>query len=267
MKAVALTLLTLAWGGSALAENPQHLRRLATTNQCSQCDLRGVGLVFAQMERLNVAGANLQDANLGRGKFAGGVFRQANLQRVSFFGSDLTGADFTNADLRGADLADANLAGANLTGANLTGANLNRAYLEGAIVHNAVFEGAYLRDAAGLPPQVVQAKDYYAWGLEEAQRGRHDRAIAYLDATLQLDETLTDARMARAVTRSRIGDMAGAIEDAKQAEAEFTKAGASEKAKVAKEFHQGLAQTNKPPGFWDNFLNSVAPMLFQFFLR
>ncbi len=267
MKAVALALLTLAWGQGALAENPQHLQRLATTNQCPRCDLRGVGLVFAQMERLNVTGANLQDANLGRGKFAGGVFRQANLQRVSFFGSDLTGADFTNADLRGADLADANLTGANLTGANLTGANLNRAYLEGAIVQGTVFEGAYLRDAAGLPPTVVQAKDYYRWGLEEAQRGRHDRAIAYFEATLQKDESLTEARMARAATRSRLGDVAGAIEDAKQAEVEFTKAGAPEKAKVAKELYQTLEQANKPPGFWDNFLNSVAPMLFQFLLR
>ncbi len=267
MKAAVLALLTWAWGYGALAENPQHFRRLVVTSQCPRCDLRGVGLVFARMERLNVTGANLQDANLGRGKFAGGVFRQANLQRVSFFGSDLTGADFTNADLRGADLADANLAGANLTGANLTGANLHRAYLEGAIVQGTVFEGAYLRDAAGLPPTVVQAKDYYRWGLEEVQRGRYGPALAYFDTTLQLDETLTEARMARAATRSRLGDATGAIEDAKQSELEFTKAGALEKAKVAKELYQTLEQANKPPGFWDNFLNSVAPMLFQFLLR
>ncbi|MGQ9866129.1 MAG: hypothetical protein ACUVSQ_07570, partial [Pseudanabaenaceae cyanobacterium] len=126
---------------------------------------------------------------------------------------------------------------------------------------------ADLLDAAGLPPTVVQAKDYYRWGLEEAQRGRSERAIAYFDATLQMDETLTEARMARAATRSRLGDMDGAIADAKQAEAEFTNAGAPEKAKVAKELYQALEQANKPPGFWDHFLNSVAPMLFQFLLR
>jgi uncharacterized protein YjbI with pentapeptide repeats len=74
-------LTTLALSSSVAAANPDHVRRLLSTNACAGCDL---------------SGADLKGANLR--------------------GADLRNADLRYADLRGADLSGANLKGANLYG-------------------------------------------------------------------------------------------------------------------------------------------------------
>ena len=79
---ITAVLATFALASTVAAANPDHVRRLQTTNACPGCDL----------SRANLRGWNLHNA-------------------------DLRNADLSYADLREADLSKANLTGANLYGA------------------------------------------------------------------------------------------------------------------------------------------------------
>lgn len=95
MSAAALSLLfPLMVASTAQAENPEHVRRLLTTNACYGCDL---------------SGAILSDAHL-----IGADLRNANLSGAQLVGSNLEGADLTGANLEGANLTDVMLTNASL---------------------------------------------------------------------------------------------------------------------------------------------------------
>ena len=78
----------------------------------------------ADMQRVDLALANLPACDLSNVNFDHAIFRYANLQNANLGNTILEGADLTGANLRGA-----NLSGADLTRADLTGANLNGAVL------------------------------------------------------------------------------------------------------------------------------------------
>ncbi|MEM1426966.1 MAG: pentapeptide repeat-containing protein, partial [Cyanobacteria bacterium P01_H01_bin.130] len=72
------TLGAIFLGSTAIASraaDPQHLQQLLQTNSCENCDLRGAGLVYGNLQGANLQGANLQGANLSRSNL-----RYANLQ-------------------------------------------------------------------------------------------------------------------------------------------------------------------------------------------
>jgi tetratricopeptide (TPR) repeat protein len=178
----------------AIAENFQHLQQLMSTKECTGCDLSGSGLV-----RADLAGARLSGANLTR----------ANLSRANLAGADLSGAN-----LSGASLFGANLTGANLTGANLRGTDLREAYLVDVDFTDALVDSAYVQDAVGMPSELLSVEEVYNWGVAEAKRKNHKKAIAYFNRALSLDPEFAPAYLARAVVRAETGDTNGAIGDA-----------------------------------------------------
>lgn len=230
------------------AENLQHTQQLLATKQCPNCDLSGAGLVLA-----NLAGANLAGANLAR----------ANLSRA-----DLTGADLTGANLAGTSLNGANLAGANLTGANLTGTDLRDAYLTGAILTETPLNNAQLLGVRGLPSNVGSAVDFYRLGIEEAKAGNYVDAINHYNQAIRLEPRLAAAFFARSMAKADLGDLQGAVADAKQAQELYGRLRSPEGVQVSTELVQVLEarlnpEDNQPKGGFLGVLESAAPLLLR----
>ncbi|PZO43526.1 MAG: pentapeptide repeat-containing protein [Pseudanabaena frigida] len=87
--------------------DPNQIRQVLQTKECSGCDLSRAKLSFA-----NLRGANLRNANLFSADLKLADLREANL----------IGAILDKADLRGADLSGADLTGVYMTETNLCGA-------------------------------------------------------------------------------------------------------------------------------------------------
>jgi uncharacterized protein YjbI with pentapeptide repeats len=188
----------LGWSTPGRAENLVHLQQLMNTRECQGCDLFNAGLVNSNLNGVNLAGADLRNANLNRANLRG-----ANLQGANLRGAVLSYADLTNADLRGADLTGVDLREAFLTDANMTGTILTGAFLVGAV---------------NLPDSILTAEMLYSWGLTETQRGNFSGAIEYYNRALAIDPTMTNAILARGISRYRLADMQGALADATTAE-------------------------------------------------
>ncbi len=129
-------------------------------------DLRGTDLRDADLSRLNLAGVRLGDddplatdserrdlaAQMDRVNLAGANLAGAIAPGVSFVGANLHAAQLAQANCAGASfaaahLAEANLSGAQLTDADLTGVNLSGAQLAGAVLVGAHMQKADLRGA------------------------------------------------------------------------------------------------------------------------
>lgn len=270
VKNLGLVALLLIPGGMG-AENLQHLNQLLATKQCQGCDLTRTGLVQSDLSRINVAGSDLSDANLSRANLRGANLQKTNLSRASFFGADLTGAD-----LRGANLSQADLGGANLTGANLTGAifaqtDLRQAILTGANFDGVDFRNAYVRGAVDIPLHALKAEEFYLWGMEEGRRKNPRGAIENFNRSVTLDPNFAPAFMGRAVAKKELRDLAGAIEDAKQAERLFQAQSNLEGAKLAQELVtviQNPPQENKPQNHpLSGIFTSLGSILLPFLMR
>ncbi|MFB2839006.1 pentapeptide repeat-containing protein [Floridanema evergladense] len=236
----SVTLLTtFSLIGPGLAANPEHTRQLLATKKCSQCDLTDAGLVMA-----NLVGADLTGADLSR----------ANLSRANLMGADLRGANLMGASLHGANLSGANLSGANLTAADLRGAFLSQANLVGTNLVNANLLGA-----VGLPNYTGNAEDFYRWGMAEAERDNHQRALELLNQALVMKPDYANAYLGRGMVQFNQGDRAGALADSKKAAQLYTAQGNQEGAKAAQQIVAGIEQLNNPkkrgPSIGENLFN------------
>lgn len=97
-----------------------NITTLQQTKNCPQCDLSG-----ANLNRMDLSGANLEGANLSRAKLnlanlTGANLRKADLRDVVFGGADLAEADLRGADLRGTSFAGAYMSGILLDGELIT---------------------------------------------------------------------------------------------------------------------------------------------------
>ena len=108
--ATALLLTPFCLAAPAKAKNPDSVKRLLETKECSKCDLSG-----ADLSGMNLSFAILVDANL----------KGASLKGTNLSHADLTRANLSQADLRQANLSQAYLTNANLDQTNLIGASLN----------------------------------------------------------------------------------------------------------------------------------------------
>jgi uncharacterized protein YjbI with pentapeptide repeats len=97
-------------------------------------DLRGARLHEAQLQGMNLSGAQLQGAGL----------RNAQLQGTNLDKANLSSADLTNAQLYGASLDNTTLTGASLEDARLRGAWLGKTQLQSAELSYAWLDGAWL---------------------------------------------------------------------------------------------------------------------------
>jgi uncharacterized protein YjbI with pentapeptide repeats len=153
-----LGLLTLLGGtmisSTALAANPQHVKRLLKTNQCPLCDLSnadlsdtnlfGVSLVGANLEGANLSGsnlgaANLSDANLTSANLQGTYLMEATLDRTNLNQSNLIQAYLRNAKITHSQFEQAVLLKANLSEATIFDTNFHKADLSDANLSQTVF--------------------------------------------------------------------------------------------------------------------------------
>jgi uncharacterized protein YjbI with pentapeptide repeats len=223
----SVTLLTtLSLTNTAFAANPEHTRQLLSTRQCPQCNLTDAGLVMA-----NLPGADLTGADLSR----------ANLSRANLIGADLRGANLMGASLHGANLTGANLSGANLTAADLRGAFLSQANLVGTNLANANLLGAI-----GLPTYTGNAEDFYRWGMAEAERDNHQKALELLNQALTMNPDYANAYLGRGMVQFNQGDRLAALADTKKASELYTTQGNQQGVQVAQQVIDGIEQLNNP---------------------
>jgi uncharacterized protein YjbI with pentapeptide repeats len=239
----------------ARAENIQHLQQLMNTRQCQACDLNRTSLVHSNLEGVDLSGADLRGANLSR--------------------SDLRNANLSGADLSGAVLVNADLTGANLSNANLSGADLREVYFTGANLEGTVLQGAVMIGAVGLPETVLTAEDLYLWGMAESRRGNYRGAIDYYTRAHEARPDYSNAVLARAIARYRMGDPDGAIADATLAEQMYTTALNQQGQEVSQQLI-ALATAYKQAGEVEisagrpnflNFITSLSGMALQFLVR
>lgn len=232
----------------AKAENLEQTQKLLATKQCQNCDLSGAGLVLANLVGANLNGSNLVGANLSR--------------------SNLTGADLRGANLTGASLFGANLTGANLTGAILNGTDLRSSYLTNAILDPKSLNNAQLVGVVGLPANSGSAEDFYRLGVTEAKSGHYVNAIDFYNQALRLDPNLAAAYFGRSMARADLGDLVGAIGDAKQAQQLYKTLNSPEGEQISLQLVETLEyrqnpDTNKPRGGFLGMLETAAPMLLR----
>jgi uncharacterized protein YjbI with pentapeptide repeats len=103
---------------------------------------QNICLHFAQLDGLDLAGANLKGADM-----VAAILDNTNLKGANLEGATIAGGEMREANLEGANMAGAKLSGANLTGANLTHANLTSADLTYAILDSADLQHADMTDA------------------------------------------------------------------------------------------------------------------------
>lgn len=118
----------------------------------AEANLQGLNLFGANLQEAKLFKAKLQGANLSQAKLQDAVFSAAKLQGANLRGANLERAFLCQAKLPDTDLREANLertnfGGANLERANFGRANLERANLRGAILQEAVFSEAKLQGA------------------------------------------------------------------------------------------------------------------------
>ncbi len=241
-------LSTITLTSPAVAENVEHTRQLLSTKQCPNCDLISAGLVLADLVGADLRGANLTNANLSR--------------------ANLTGADLSGANLTGASLYGANLTGANLSDTNLRGTDLRGAYLMNAIVSQTNIQEAQLIGVTGLPSNTGSAEDFYYWGIEELRVGNSVNAINFYNQALRLNPDLAAAYFARSMARADLGDLTGALKDAKLAQDLYSSLGSDEGEQIALQLVELLEfqlnpEENKSRGGFLGVLESAAPMLLR----
>ena len=197
--------------------NPEHMQQLLTSNNCTDCDLRGASLAGANLQQTNLKGSNLRGVNLEGANLEGANLEGCNLRWANLEGANLQGADLStkgvmptnlrHAILRNADLSNAKLDGANLDkadleNANLTGADLTRAVLEdwgGKTFFYTSLREANLRGAnfskADMDRVFLNGADLSGADLSGADLDRAHLEGATLDGANLMDASLNDVEL------------------------------------------------------------------------
>lgn len=199
--ATILFISTFSFATTAEAANSEHIRQLLATKQCQNCDLRGAGLVMADLSGADLRGANLSGANLSR--------------------ANLSGADLSDADLSGAGLFGANLSGAKLIGVNLLGADLRNTHLVNARLTDVDTDTVNLQGATGISSELAKPEQFYALGVASAEKGNLQQATQYFNQAISAKPDYAGAYLARGIARYHMLDSKGALEDAKFAQTLF----------------------------------------------
>ncbi|MFW6357600.1 MAG: pentapeptide repeat-containing protein [Chroococcales cyanobacterium] len=249
----ATLLTTLSLPTPAQAENLKHLNQLLNTKQCPGCDLINAGLVMSDLSGADLRGANLTRANLSRANLAGADLTGANLSGASLNGANLTGAILTDAVLTGADIRDTYLMNANLSGVNL--------------------DTAYVQGVMGMPTHAGTPEQFQSWAVIEGNRGNYRAAIEYYNQALNIDSNFADAYLGRGLARYRLGDEAGAYQDAQIAAKLFEEQQNAIGYQTAQSFVEGIEMANNPDnkkkggGGFQRILTSVGSLLLRFLMR
>lgn len=158
-------------------------------------NLRGADLRGADLSTANLRGADLSTANLERANL-----RETDFTRSDLIGADLRDADLTRANLIGADLSEANLHDADLRGACLSVANLSNANLGSSRLDSSYLSEANLRNADLRNADLRGAHLYRAY-LVKADLSNADLREADLTMTYVVEADLSGANLSGAYLR------------------------------------------------------------------
>jgi uncharacterized protein YjbI with pentapeptide repeats len=109
--------------------------------------LREANFRFSKLEGVSFTKARLQHASFDGSQVRGAFFNHAQLQGASFNSSQLQGASFGNAELQGASFAFARLQGSSFEYGHLQGVIFSFAKLQGASLDGAQIQGGFFHDA------------------------------------------------------------------------------------------------------------------------
>jgi hypothetical protein len=110
--------------------------------------LKGVNLLYANLQEAKLHDVNLQGALLVLANLQDALLYRANLQSANLMLANLQGAHLDDANLQGANLMLANLQSAHLDDANLQATDLLKANLQGARLSGAKLQGTNLEEAS-----------------------------------------------------------------------------------------------------------------------
>jgi hypothetical protein len=117
---------------SKLQEQRTDFDKTLTFDYLSYLNLANCRLIFKDLYKANLQGANLQQANLEWSNLGGANLQQSDLKGSNLHQANLEWSNLQQVNLQGAKLFEANLQGANLQQANLIGAKLQRTKLRKA---------------------------------------------------------------------------------------------------------------------------------------
>lgn len=145
------------WLDTSLNDKPKGQRA-----NLQDVNLQGADLRYVNLARANLEGADLRYASLQGASLYGASLQDANLRYANLIGASLYGANLHGADLRHANLQDVNLQSVNLIGADLRYAGLQRANLTRANLRGANLIGADIQYTTGNNKDIVtlQAMNY-----------------------------------------------------------------------------------------------------------
>ena len=239
LRAVAAAgLAVAALAGSAPAQASGALLQLMDGRRCPNCELAGADLVHAQLADVDLRGARLQRANLSQAQLDGARLNGADLSFTSLLGASLRGADLRGARLEGTDLRQADL-----SGALLDGGALSRAHWQGA---------------RGLDPDLLTYGELHNAGVEAARQGRMPEAEQWFSAAIRREPAAAVSWLARAITRSELGQRQLAASDFDYAASLYAARGEETEASQLRQAAKQLNNASGQQGEGGNGIGSAA---------
>jgi tetratricopeptide (TPR) repeat protein len=236
--AASAALSVVAQGGKTPALAGEALLQLMEQRRCQGCELAGADLVHAQLADVDLRGARLQRANLSQARLDGARLNNADLSYTSLLGASLRGADLRGARLEGTDLRQADLGGA-----LLDGGALSRAHWQGA---------------RGLDPSLLSYGELHNAGVEAARQGRMPEAEQWFSAAIRREPAAAVSWLARAITRSELGQRQLAASDFDYAASLYAARGEDAEANQLRQAAKQLKTASGQPGDGGNGIGSAA---------
>jgi uncharacterized protein YjbI with pentapeptide repeats len=235
---LALLTALLTLGGAARALASENLLQLMDQKRCQGCELAGADLVHAQLTDADLRGARLQRANLSQAQLDGARLNGADLSFTSLLGASLRGADLRGARLEGTDLRQADL-----SGALLDGGALSRAHWQGA---------------RGLDASLLSYGELHNAGVDAARQGRMPEAEKWFSEAIRREPAAAVSWLARAITRSELGQRQLAASDFDYAASLYSARGQEEEARQLRQAAKQVSADPSQPSGGGNGLGSAA---------
>jgi uncharacterized protein YjbI with pentapeptide repeats len=220
-------------GPEAQSYEASALVKVLEQRQCEACKLQDADLAQADLREARLKGSSLQRANL-----SGAVMDGADLRNADLSFSSLAGASLRNANLRGAILIGTDLRGTNLSGAELDKGSLSRSHWQ---------------QAHGVPSQLLSYAELHNAGINAAIAGRHLEAERLFDDAIQREPDAAVSRLARGLSRIKLGNIIAARQDLHIAGQLYASMGDTEQSTAIKRASMLLNQPENPTKSGNNF--------------
>lgn len=149
-------LKSLAMDEAALREMQKKLLPLSLPRR----SFVGINLEGAELFAIDLSEANLRDAQMNKVQMRGANLFDAQMQRASLPRAQIQGASLLGAEMQAANLGNAQMQGVNLSLAEMQGTNLGNAQMQGVDLSLARMQGARLFeiDMSGASGVILECK-------------------------------------------------------------------------------------------------------------